>query len=211
MASGQSELLALDGDQPKWSPDGSRLYYRSMGNCFSSMTMPDRIVLDESTNCSTGQNRQEPTPDGSSIVYVYTTPSEGIVFDHSLMLLDSASGRQVEIVPSAGVRIDYPRVSPDGVWVAAAYECDGGGVSSLWAGPLSVRTPACEGRRITRVGGPSATKPQWGPRMLIAYERGEPPRDLAIIAADSGEECVIQGLGDDRNPSWGIFTTAVPE
>ncbi|HTV25580.1 MAG TPA: hypothetical protein VMG12_43090 [Polyangiaceae bacterium] len=47
--------------------------------------------------------------------------------------------------------------------------------------------------------------------MLITYERGEPPRDIAIIFADTGEECVIQGPGDDRNPSWGIFPTSVPE
>jgi hypothetical protein len=47
--------------------------------------------------------------------------------------------------------------------------------------------------------------------MLIAYERGEPPRDIAIIAADTGEECVIEGPGDERNPSWGVFTTSEPE
>jgi hypothetical protein len=74
-----------------------------------------------------------------------------------------------------------------------------------------VPTPACEGRRITPAGAPSATNPEWGPGVLIAYERGEPPRDIVIIAADTGEECVIQGPGDDRNPSWGVFRPSLPE
>lgn len=116
-----------------------------------------------------------------------------------------------EVVPTATLRMAHPTISPDNIWVAAAQQCSSDSTWSLWASPLALTTPACESRRITPAGAPSATNPQWGPGVLVAYERGEPPRDLAIIAADTGEECVIVGPGDDRNPSWAVFTPSVPE
>jgi hypothetical protein len=67
------------------------------------------------------------------------------------------------------------------------------------------------GARVTPPGAPNVTNPKWGPGVLIAYERGEPPRDIAIIAADTGEECVIEGPGDDRNPSWAVDTFDPPQ
>jgi hypothetical protein len=74
-----------------------------------------------------------------------------------------------------------------------------------------VPTPACEGHRITRADSATATNPKWGPGVLIAYERGEPPRGIAIVAADTGDECVIPRLGDDRNPSWAGDAFRSPE
>jgi hypothetical protein len=67
---------------------------------------------------------------------------------------------------------------------------------------LAVPTTPCEGHRVTAAGAPSVSNPQWGPGTLIAYERGTPPRDIAIVAADTGDECKIELFGDDRNPSW---------
>lgn len=52
---------------------------------------------------------------------------------------------------------------------------------------------------------------QVGPGPLIVYERGEPPRDVAIVAADTGEECFIERPGDDRNPSRATTAFDVPE
>lgn len=213
MASGQSELVVPMAELPAWSPDGGRLIYRKIGpgNCFEQMRLPERIVADgDVLLCDGYATSMDLTPDGSTLVYVYTTPDEGIRFKYSVFSWMSG-GFTAEIVPAGANAIARPTVSPDGIWLAAEYECAGSGASSLWASPLSVRTPACEGRRITPAGGPSAKKPQWGPGTLIAYERGEPPRDLAVIAADTGEECVIAGPGDDRNPSWGIVPLDEPE
>jgi hypothetical protein len=47
--------------------------------------------------------------------------------------------------------------------------------------------------------------------LLIAYERGEPPRDIAIVSADTGEECVIERPGDERHPSWAGSVFDSPE
>lgn len=206
MASGQSELLVPGGEQPQWAFDGTRLIYRQATlGCFEQVTMPDRVVLSEESRCDWRWTSPDLAPDGS-FVFVVTTEFTGVDFGYQLLSDNVMS----QTVPATTVEITHPTVSPDGVWVAASYRC-GGEEPSLWASPLSVTTPACEGRRITPAGTPSAMNADWGPGMLIAYERGEPPRDIAIIAADTGEECVIQGPGDDRNPSWGVFPSSVPE
>jgi hypothetical protein len=83
--------------------------------------------------------------------------------------------------------------------------------STLWVSPLASATPACEGRRISQPGPEAATNPKWGPGVLIAFERGEPPRDIGIIAADTGQECFIEGPGDARNPSWVASSFADPK
>jgi Tol biopolymer transport system component len=214
MASGNSELIAPSTDHPQWSPDGTLLYYRDVSNsgCIERMSVAERstAVLGDYLACGEAATSMDLTPDGSRIVFRLTSSQEGIQFGYALYLFTIDVGPSTQIVPPTPVLMDDPTVSPDGVWLAAAYDCDADG-SSLWASPLQVLTPACEGRRITPADAPSATNPQWGPGVLIAYERGEPPRDIAIIAADTGEECIIEGPGDDRNPTWGLITPSVPE
>jgi hypothetical protein len=207
MASGQSELLVPGGDQPTWSQDGTRLVYRkAAAGCFERMRMPDRVVDPEETICTAHDwSSFEVMPDGR-IVYVVMTAFTGVDFGYQL----GTEAVPWELVPRTTVEIANPTISPDSVWVAASYRC-GGEEPSLWASPLSVATLACEGRRITPASKPSAMNADWGPSTLIAYERAAPPRDIAIIAADTGDECVIDGPGDDRNPSWGVFTTVIPE
>jgi Tol biopolymer transport system component len=204
MATGQTELLPDSDSQPAWSPDGARLVYISRSaNTRTLLSLPDRTIQEQvgCVSCSDS----EMTPDGAHVVYseINTTGVDG---QFTVIAANWQTGKVRGLVLLTPTPIISPTLSPDGVWVAAAYECPRDDRSSLWASPFAVTTPACEGRRITRAGSASATNPKWGPGLLIAYERGEPPRDIAIVSADTGEECVIERPGDDRNPSWGAPT-----
>jgi hypothetical protein len=219
MDSGQSQLVAPQSDQPMWSHDGSHLFCRDSADplfggsgCVRRIAVSNgAVVEDECVFGGASSTSAALTPDDSSVVQGATSPQEGISFASRLVMVDLATGAGMALVPDSPVMILQPTVSRDGVWLAAAYQCTDAEPFSLWASPMNVLTPACEGRRITRASAPRATNPEWGPGVLIVYERGEPPRDIAIIAADTGDECVIEGPGDDRNPSWGVFTTSEPE
>jgi Tol biopolymer transport system component len=214
MISGQAELIVPRGDQPSWSPDGSRLAFRIRGNALFLRAMDAGSNNDGQSDIGfycTECEAPELTPDGTGMVYVDTRPFEGAEFQSRIGLFnlgpELSSGH--DIIGNATVPMSHPTVSGDGVWVAAALECDDS--ASLWVTPYGFTTPACEGRRTTTTDGPSAHNPNWGPGVFIAYERGEPPRDIAIVAADTGEACHIEGPGDDRNPSWGTLPVSVPE
>jgi hypothetical protein len=146
----------------------------------------------------------EVSADGATIVYDYYTQLNANVVDVSFGIRATRLGdlRLWDPVQASRLKASHPTISPDSVWLGAALLCPNEQLPSLWVSPLAVVTPPCEGRRVTPAGQASVSNPKWGPGVLIAYERGTPPRDIAIVAADSGAECVIQALGDDRNPSW---------
>jgi Tol biopolymer transport system component len=217
MATRQSELLVAYGDQPAWSLDGTLLALRvgGQGGEVRVLSLNDLVTL--YSVCNYCANTELP-PDDSGVLYEYAHPE---LPNRAIQVTDPASNSagpdepvfysMREVVSTSERRVGHPSLSPDGVWVVAAMECPGNEGLSLWMSPYAVGTPACEGRRITPLGAPSATNPKWGPGVLIAYERGEPPRDIALIAADTGEEIVIDRPGDDRNPSWAIETFTPPE
>jgi Tol biopolymer transport system component len=209
LVNGQSELLVPGGDQPSWSSDGARLVYRNSNSGIEIMTLSGRTIAYLPPTQFYAQ--PELTPDGAGLVYAESLPLSGIELTSALSFTNLDEQTTHNIVPPAPIEIAHPTISPDGLWVAASYRCDGSEPPSLWLTPSSLTTLACEGRRVTRVGAPDVTNPQWGPSALIAYERGESPRDIAIIAADTGEECTIQRPGDDRNPSWGAFAISIPD
>jgi hypothetical protein len=219
LASGQAKLVAPGGDQPAWFPDGSRfayrygdaLYFRDMGAGGDGELRTDAYLA------CIGCEALELTLDGAGMVAAETNDTDSSEIQSRIRRFDSsevfgeggALSPGYDVIGKSPVPMSHPTVSGDGIWVAAALECDDR--SSLWVTPYGFSTPACEGRRSTATDAPSAHNPKWGPGVLIAYELGEPPRDIAIVAADTGETCRIDGPGDDRNPSWGTFPVAVPE
>ncbi|MEO8183772.1 MAG: hypothetical protein ABI895_33525 [Deltaproteobacteria bacterium] len=221
LATGESELIMPDVDQPLWSPDGLALFYRSCSTDYCYVTgiaLADRSYV--SGYGAIPLSGAEFSADGSAIVYDYYSNLNSSLAEVSFgiratTLAVAASPTRPPGVPNPGVALrvwdpvqpsrlkaSHPTISPDSVWLAAALQCPNELWPSLWVSPLVVSTPACEGRRVTPVGAESISNPKWGPGVLIAYERGTPPRDIAIVAADTGDECVIQAPGDDRNPSW---------
>jgi hypothetical protein len=209
MANQESELLMPDGDQPEWAPDGSRLAYRQFSSV-TVMSMPDRT--ESFLNVCSGETCSYPDFAADNVTLVVSNSSSpDSSSEHSIttMIVDFGAGRIA--VPVSNIVVTHPAISPDGIWLAAAFQCRSGDRSSLWVSPLNTTTAACEGRRVSRPGAEAATNPKWGPGVLIAFERGEPPRDIGIIAADTGQECYIEGPGDDRNPSWVASSFADPK
>lgn len=198
--SGEAELIVPGADWLTWSRDGSRIVYRIDRSYFASVHLPDRVE-DTDMGLIAATSRADFSVDDSALLYASNNGDIGAP-KYALGTYDFASHGGAELVAGSATPVTHPTLSPDGVWVAAAYDCPGSDRSSLWASPYSVTTPACEGRRITHSDAVTATNPNWGPGVLITYERGEPPRDIAIVAADTGDECVLPGLGDERNPSW---------
>jgi Tol biopolymer transport system component len=207
LATGQSELVAAYADQPTWSADGTLLSYRWFDSSIR-VVQPSDGSLQTDLVCYLC-SAPALTPDGGSVVFsaIDENSTEGRSTLQTVSRFEGVEGKL--LVPGSRTRITNPTVSPDSAWVAAAYDC--GEQPSLWVTPLAVTTAACEGRRVTDPDAPRVTNPQWGPDVLIAYERGEPPRDLALVAADTGDECVLQLPGDDRNPNWGQVAIGVPE
>lgn len=202
MATGQSELLVPYGDNPKWSADGLRLFHKACE--------PGQVCLywaltlaDGSRESSYVDETMDLSADGSMAVHSSFAYSNGTDPNYGVQAFNTIDQRygwtSVELSP---IPVSHPTISPDSVWVASAMQCPNEEWPSLWVSPVTVRTLACEGHRVTAAGGASVSNPEWGPGNLIAYERATPPRDIAIVSADTGEECVIPGPGDDRNPSW---------
>jgi len=220
LATGESELFMAGVDQPTWSPDGLTLFSRTCGD---QCNVTGLAVTDKSYVAffgGTALSGAAFSADGSTIVYDYSTPLNYSVVEVSFGIrattIEGLTPTPLPGGPMPGpvpvrvwdpvqpsrLKVSHPTISPDSVWLAAALQCPNELWPSLWVSPLAVSTPACEGRRVTPAGADSISNPSWGPGVLIAYERGTPPRDIAIVAADTGDECVIRALGDDRNPSW---------
>jgi len=209
LATGESELLLPSADQPSWSPDGLRLFHRGCTpdnySCgILAITLANRSF---ESFVNTPASSAEASSDGATLVFAVSRQSDGSGSQNAagvqaLNLNTPDNHTSWSVVELSLLPVTHPTLSPDGIWLGAAIQCQNEPSPSLWVNPLAVPTPACEGRRITPPGVPSVSNPKWGPGALIAYERGTPPRDLAIVAADTGEECVIPRLGDDRNPSW---------
>jgi Tol biopolymer transport system component len=206
MVTGQSELLVPDGEKPTWSADGLYLFHLicpRQQSCASSMTnLADRSTADNSFITYD----MDLSADGS--IGVYPTGRQPESYGIVVVYTDGRYGW--EAIAGSPVPVLQPTISPDGSWLAAAMQCPNEQWPSLWISPVAVTTAACEGHRVTPAGGVNVSNPKWGPGNLIAYERAAPPRDIAIVSADTGEECVIPGPGDDRNPSWAPLADFAP-
>jgi Tol biopolymer transport system component len=192
------------GRQPLWTPDGAFLQFL-VANIHSAETWIGQPGV-EGIYSVLG-NSFEYTPDGAAIVF----SKEDATYD-SFGIFEWNIERWEErplTTPSAR-RVTQPSSSPDGVWIVAAMQCGLAEMLSLWVTPYALLTPPCEGRPITARDSFNAANPAWGPGTLIAYERGEIPRDIAIVDANSGDECVIANPGDDRNPRWFSVPTEPP-
>lgn len=204
MATGQSELLVEYGDLPKWSADGLRLFYKTCAPGDVSCFYWGLTLADGSLESSYVDDTMELSADGSAATHVslaYSSNGVDGLYGVQSFYTNDPRYSWPTIEPSL-IPVSHPTISRDNLWVAASMQCPNEQWPSLWVSPLAVATRACEGHRVTPAGTASVSNPKWGPGNLIAYERATPPRDIAIVSADTGAECVLQGPGDDRNPSW---------
>jgi Tol biopolymer transport system component len=121
---GRATLIALDGREPRWAPDGKRIYFRGKTNIESAASeggnekpVPIRYKVPLIVWYPTGSN--EVSRDGSSMVFSggfrgnEKLPGEGGIY-----VVPSRGGDARRIVDSARNSLGSPSWSPDGKRVA---------------------------------------------------------------------------------------------
>jgi Tol biopolymer transport system component len=197
-ASGAASVVLPDAEQPSWSHDGAQLAFTSSPGVGIG---PSGELSLAATYFTQRSYFPSFSADDTSLVYSLQSLNDvGQVY--SLNRTNYTTFESREIVRSSPIRVATSSASPDGQWVAVALECNPNAdqpVFSLWVAPYALSSTACEGRPLWSG---NATNPAWGPGSLVAFELGTTSRDIAIVDAQSGEACVIQLPGDERNPSW---------
>jgi serine/threonine-protein kinase len=139
--------------RPRWHPDGKRFAFTSSRNGpwggylrDQSTGQPESALIVSALDESPGDF----TPDGKELVFARWNQETGV----DLWLLDLESQDEKPVVT---LRSDdeFPRVSPDGNWLA--YETDRSGVEEVYVEPL--RGPG----RAVRVSSQGGTKAVWSP------------------------------------------------
>ncbi|MET0413780.1 MAG: hypothetical protein ABW217_20895, partial [Polyangiaceae bacterium] len=209
LASGEVEPVGGEGSRyAVWSPDG---VYLAVGGSNPSLLRTSDLsseigyypYVDASFSFSA---------DSTAFVRAWSYFSD-VGERYNTVRSDVAVALYSAVVVGASPRpMAYPSPSPDGQWLVMAQGCgDSSANMSLWVTPYYFATPACEGRPLTPRDGVTATNPEWGPGSLIAFEYGDSPRDIAIVDANTGQQCYIPRAGDDRNPSWVRVPLPPPE
>jgi Tol biopolymer transport system component len=200
LATQETERREPYARRPMWTSDGSFFSFVSYG----AFVIGPPVV--ENGYGVTGTAFAF-SPEGTTLVYSDGNDETG---RYGIAEVEMATGSGQSIVPSSSTRVTQPSPSPDGTWVVASMWCGTEQTSSLWVTPRALATAACEGRPITGPNSYNASNPSWGPGTLIAYERGNIPRQIAIVDANTGEECWIEHRGDARNPRWFTLPSAPP-
>jgi Tol biopolymer transport system component len=136
MATGSSVRLTSGGiinDRPEWSPNGSRVLFRTVRGDRSAIWWQPAdgsapatpLLADDRTDYFEGVL----TPDGKSIVCQVDTSQADVRFK-------SLDGRDVDIPLAVSTEAveSQPRISPDGLWVA--YVTTEGGIPQVVVQPL---------------------------------------------------------------------------
>jgi WD40 repeat protein len=228
-ADGSERRLLVAGEQPVWSPDGSKLAYVSSGEDRSQLMMLGAGAV---TPLRKGVSDGSPSwsPDGTALVFSRFTIS-GQRYRSSIIVLDLASGAERVLVTYTLARdvVSEPDWSPDGATIAYTH--------SRIDREHDIR-PAI--RAIPAGGGESrvlvrdAESPDWSPdgtRLAFASIRDRNGKrcssdecwfagELYVAAADGSDLTrLTRNEGDDAVPRWSpdgsriLFTSdrTVPE
>ena len=197
------------GEQPAWSPDGSRIafvrYGRRTGN--ANIWTMDADGANK-LRLTSGQSFEvEPawSPDGSKLVYVASASS------YDLFVIDSSTpdGGRTRITKSPGDE-ENPRWSPDGTRIAfQVLSCSKTFVCGTRIGV--VRANGSHYRSLTPRGGDNEYEPDWRPnsrRLLFASNRDAADfhdTDIYSIPASGGTVVrMTHSRGDSKrsSPVW---------
>jgi dipeptidyl aminopeptidase/acylaminoacyl peptidase len=198
--------LVSDGAsvQPRWSPDGTWISYRSRGLLFK--VRPDGSA--PPVNLTYGRRGSAPmwTPDGERLVFVTGGPRG---YSQIATIPSKIPDGPIEFtyVTDAPYNHSDPQVSPDGRYVA--YTSDRRGKddirgNDIWVRPLTRRSG--EERALT----PNTVasfdySPRWSPDgTKIAFVSNRSGwRNIGIIDVASGETRMLtSSTWDEHNPKW---------
>lgn len=211
LVAGSTQRIALEGiaNQPRWSPNGESIAYRSaaLGSPFSRDTGVWVV------GASGGAARQVATSDiaagsGATLVYGWTDPRSILYLQHGLRLVDTSTGN-VTRMPGAltGVTIAAREKRP-----SMAIVFDDGAIQS-GSGHVEVRdTISDAGRVVARYGQSEGTflnEPRWRPGesdeilLFYAFGQGVAQRDeLVIVDGVSGTRRTLPTASYVRSAAW---------
>jgi Tol biopolymer transport system component len=124
VAGGRATLIALEGREPRWSPDGKRVYFRGKTNIESvaseggdERSVPIRSEVPMIVWFPSGSN--EVSRDGRSIVFAggYRVNEQRAALS-GIFTIPSQGGEARPIAVPAGGSPENPSWSPDGKWIA---------------------------------------------------------------------------------------------
>jgi Tol biopolymer transport system component len=197
--------------QPTWSPDGSMLAFADRIH-FSVATMlyplpPDAGAVTMAQGASADDAFAHPTftPSGSGLVVDH-------VFDVQYLPFLGASSF---IISHGSNTLEAPVVSPNGMQIALALNCNG---QSIWTFPFSPGSPSlpcvAPGVRITNQASGAMTHPSYGPNGLFVAENGAGDAMHHLVLFDTGAAAqpydLTDGSSDDRNPNWAPDGVNIP-
>jgi TolB protein len=215
---GRGHLYVTDGQEPAWSPDGSKIAFRSESSDIYVIDA-DRTDLTQLTNNPAGDGSPAWSPDGTKIAFTSGRDGNGEIY---VMNADGTNQTRLTNNPAADDRPDW---SPDGTKIAFvsmrdgneeiySMNADGTGAIDLTNDPGYQTMPSWspDGSRIAFMRRPSASAGGWlGQLYVMGHDGSGQSRITSDAAAYSepvwspnGEKIAAWRSADFTDPLYSI-------
>jgi TolB protein len=201
---GSSQMTITDGNDPTWSPDGTRLAFHRPGYCdYYSYTCYDGGIFAINLD-GTGVARlttESPDrdaawrPDGTRIAFARFTDGQ-----YALYLMSASGSGLTRLTPTTGIiSAEAPSWSPDGS--ALAFTCQ------IVSGNLDLCVINADGTGLTRITTDTArdARPAWSPdgtRIAFSTTIFSGTHELALIAPDGSGLTRVSPETGALQPAW---------
>jgi Tol biopolymer transport system component len=199
-------------DTPSWSPDGTKIAFRSMRDGDQEIYVMNAEGSDQ--NDVSGHHDVDDrspawSPDGRSIAFATGLEPDGYLND--IWLMDPGGRDQRRLTHRVGID-EYPVWFPDGKSIAFA--CTNGGILPSRNGDFEICLMAADGSNVRRItDAPGVSLPySWSPdgRVLaFASSRADNPSSLSaggdlflLDVASSSVTWMTRGPADDAEPAF---------
>ena len=210
----QRTRIVDPGDQPAWSPDGTKIAYTSPAANFNQG--PQLVIVNAdgsgtTTPTDTVQSEFEPTwsPDGAKIAFTRHVPRSGGFLAFEIFAMNVDGSNQVQLTHSLedglGFEAFEPAWSPDGTKIAFTREIAQSGSEPLDAEIYVMDADGSNLRRLTHnpatSTGPNDLGPAWSPDgSHIAFSSQREGRYGVYVM--NGDGSGLRRLADGPAGSW---------
>ncbi len=191
--------FASAASNPRWMPDSRGLIVTIERHEVDQLVLTDRDGAwpRSITEDAIGDHWfARPTPDGSSVVYVFRHLDDLNRFD--ICSVDMETGRSKTLYGRASTRATHPRPSPDGKWIG--FISQESGHEEIW-----MVKPDGEGLHQLTKSGQDVQEFEWSPdsRQLAVIFNRDGRYDLSLVEVDTGRCSDLRSTqGVHQNPNW---------